>query len=218
MCTDDFIALNECLLNSKSSYKFAPLLTATLGTRSEEVISIKPEDIDLINKKVRLLNCKNGRNRTINISSEFLFLWKFIKELSLDNKWETIFPFHNVSGYQTILFKKKRATGLVEKYPYETNHAIRKMYAQRRFIEEQLKGKTPQQAWDVVQVELGHGNKSRFELFRAYIGISYQDYLKKFKEVYKDPELLKDLKKQVDYILSFKGHLYEYTRYARLKE
>lgn len=73
----------------------------------------------------------------------------------------------NIEGI-TIRREMKRL-GIDVEYPDTTTHAIRKFYAVERYFEELDRGFDEISAWEIVQKELGHGDKFRLPLFRAYI-------------------------------------------------
>lgn len=208
MKTDDFIKLTEACFSSKSNASKLPLLTATIGARMEEVASIKPEDIDLVNNRVNLTNCKNGRNRSVPIKEDFKFLWKYSKEKAQILGFPTILNGIKTDTVRKFLNSMKKKADL-KNYPYESNHAIRKMYAQRRFSEELLKGNSVEDSWINVQKELGHGSKARKELFKTYIGTDLKQFEKNYRQFHEPIISEEEVNRQVEFIKSFEERLSE---------
>lgn len=190
MDIDDYRIFCKTMLQTKYSCRFIPLITGTIGTRLEEALSIKPEEIDLEHKQVFLNNCKNGRKRIVPIADKFMDFWKLVKDYCISHHWETV---SNNICYTTACssFRKVlKKINLSDKYPLQCNHGIRKLYAQRRFIEEIELGFDVNTSWSHVQQELGHGAVSRNQLFRTYIGISKNEF-EKFLDTYREnPELI----------------------------
>lgn len=206
MQTDDFILLSNESFKSSSKASLVPLLIASIGCRIEELSSIKPDEIDLEGHRVYLTNCKNGRNRDLYIRDEFFFLWKFVKERAEKLDYPTILGGIKYESCQNFIGKLKRKLNMTN-YPYEGCHAIRKMYARRRFSEELLKGKSVDESWSKVQRELGHGKRCREDLFKTYIGVG----INKFKEYYSktnEPVISEEeVQRQIEHIRSFENQL-----------
>ena len=169
MMSDEHLKkLREALEAGKTCARFVPLVGAAIGPRSEELRSIKPEDVDLKKGVVHLTNCKNGRNRTVPIRKEFLEDFKKMKDFLVRNNWETVTDGKNESAVNQAIRRALVKCGISDIYHKTSIHAIRKNFATHRYKEERAKGLSKKEAFTIVCKELGH-NSYREYLFKKYI-------------------------------------------------
>lgn len=156
------------LQNGRSEGIKALEITSRTGLRVSEVAWLKPENINLEKNVIEVRHAKNGRYRDVPIRSHDRGYFKELKADTSNRAYIT-------NGVQAESLNKaiRRAmdkVGISEKYPNSTDHAIRKMYARERFMQELNRGLDKNAAWGVVQQELGHGAEHRQELFNTYVG------------------------------------------------
>ena len=144
-------------------------LTYRLGLRSDELS--RPENrsdsIDLDQRVVHLVG-KNGKWRDVPIRERDMPYMAHLKE-RLGPDAQLV---HNVraESLNRSIRREMERVDIAEKYHKTTLHAVRKTYARERMQEERDRGLTERQAWEIVQKELGHGERFRQALYDAYIG------------------------------------------------
>lgn len=168
MSPEDWERLDAYMRSTSSGARSLPFITRSIGTRVEEACSITHGDVDLSAGTVALRNCKNGRRRTVKIPEGDLPRWRRILEESAGQP--TVCMGIRPKSASCALRRALRRLGLSEKYPREGNHAIRKLYARERYLELAGSGMGWREAWGRVQVSLGHGERFRRSLFKAYVG------------------------------------------------
>lgn len=161
-------ALTKELEEGESCAKWVPAVAYAIGARSEEIRSIRPEDIDLKKGVVKLRNCKNGRNRDVPIRKEYRSTLKNVKDYLIANNWVTVTNGYQGSAVNAAIRRAMHRIGISDIYPKSSVHAIRKRYATERFLEERSKGLNQRDAFTAVCRELGH-NKYRPSLFNVYV-------------------------------------------------
>ncbi len=155
--------------DSRSEARTALELSARLGMRVSETVDYRNRGkaIDLENRKVTIVG-KNGKWRDIPIREKDLEYMAALKErIGPDGRFcgNT-----RAESMTRAIRREMKALGISDKYTKTTNHAIRKYYARERMNEEREKGLSEREAWEIVQHELGHGEKFRQALYDAYIG------------------------------------------------
>ena len=177
MSHEDFLKLRERMENSRSFAKDALDIAYRAGLRIDEIAHLRREDIDLEKKTIFVSSegAKNGKERSVPIRDKEL---EYFKDL-LDR--------HPQEGYLTTIQAKSidrairrymdntrddKGQLLSEKYPKETAHAIRKLYATERMQEQRGSEPLPDKkeemkCWDRVSHELGHGD-GREALYKVY--------------------------------------------------
>ncbi len=171
MTREDYKAINNSLQEKRTEAKYAMEITARSGLRVAEVAGLKVAGIRTDTWVVEVREgAKGGRWRDVpireadrnyfsNLKAEMeakgrIYVTNGVKSQSLDR----------------AIRREMKELGLSDKYQDTTEHAIRKMYARERMEEERPHSRSEVEAWERVQVELGHGDKSREKLYRTYVG------------------------------------------------
>lgn len=165
MSKEDFKKLEEAFEKSNSYAKTAIQLGEKLGLRVSEVSKLQGRDIDLMKQEVRIINSKGKRNREVPIRPEDRAYFAALKAKTGD--MERICPIQKESINKAIN-RKLKEMGIKEKYKHTSEHAIRKMYAQKEYDRLRAEGKSIQEAMNEVSKLLGHG-ENRNHLMRQYI-------------------------------------------------
>lgn len=177
MSREDFLKLRERMENSRSFAKDAIEITARCGLRVDEVAHLKREHIDLERKTLFVSGegAKNGRERTVPIRDQDLPYFRDLLNRHTSEGYLTTVKADSINkAIRRYMQDTRDDKGflLSEKYPKETQHAIRKLYATERMKEE--RGQEPladkkeeMKHWDKVSHELGHGN-GREDLYKTY--------------------------------------------------
>lgn len=173
----DFQALRSAMENSRSFAKDALELTYRCGLRVDEVAHLKREDIDLRTGKIYVSpeGAKNGKARTVPIRDKDRFYFEGLLNRYPDNGYLTKIDSKSIDkAIRRYMHNAKDEKGedLAHKYPKETIHGIRKLYATERMHE--LRGDNPlpdkkeeMKHWNIVSAELGHGD-GRDALYNTY--------------------------------------------------
>lgn len=177
MSREDFLKLRERMENSRSFAKDAIEITSRCGLRVDEVAHLKREHIDLEHKTLFVSGegAKNGRERTVPIRDQDLPYFRDLLNRHTSEGYLTTVKADSINkAIRRYMQDTRDDKGclLSEKYPKETQHAIRKLYATERMKEE--RGQEPladkkeeMKHWDKVSHELGHGN-GREDLYKTY--------------------------------------------------
>ncbi len=177
MSREDFLKLRESMEHSRSFAKDAIEITYRTGLRIDEVAHLRREDIDLEKKTIFVSSegAKNGKERTVPIRDKDIAYFSNLLDRSPQEGYLTTIQAKSIDKairrYMTETRDENGRT-LSEKYPKETAHTIRKLYATERMQEE--RGSEPLQDkkeemkhWDKVSHELGHGD-GREALYKTY--------------------------------------------------
>lgn len=163
----DFLRLREYFKDKTTEAKKAIEITARTGLRVKEVARLHADRINLDKGVIEVREgAKNGKYRDVPIQPQDR---DYFVQLKRDNIGRYIC---NGVLEQSLCRGIRRALkdlDLDKKYPKTSEHAIRKMYAQDRYHAELEKCQDERRAWEVVQQELGHGERFRQALFNAYI-------------------------------------------------
>ena len=142
-------------------------ITSRCGLRSKEVARLKYDNIDIDKKQLHIREgSKGGKHRDVEIRDRDI---EYFRELKQSKDHEYVCRGINEDSLNRGIRRSMERLGISKNYNKSTEHAIRKMYATERYAEEHEKGKDSRLAWSKVQVELGHGDKYRSELFKVYI-------------------------------------------------
>lgn len=167
----DYEAIRDKLLEGRSEARYALEITGRCGARIEEAAGLKVEGIRTDTWVLELREgCKNGRERDVPIREQDRVYFTALKE-ECERKGRT-YVCNGVKSrsLDTAIRRVMRELGLSDKYPKTTDHAARKMWARERMAEERPRCHSEVEAWERVQVELGHGDKSRQNLYAVYVG------------------------------------------------
>ena len=167
--------LREELKDSKAAAKIAVELSYRIGLRNRESAFLRGENIDLKNKCVHIREgAKGGKYRDIPIREKDM---EFFRELK-DKTPDTAFCCGGVepSSINKGIRRSMENIGISKEYRKTSEHAIRKIYASERMKEitgtdertDPRQNKKEFDAWRIVQAELGHTDKFRFELYNTY--------------------------------------------------
>lgn len=177
MSRSDFELIRRAMTGCRSFAKDALEITYRVGLRVDEVAHLKAEHIDLANKTIYVSRegAKNGRARTVPIRDKDISYFRDLLERSSDKGYLTSIEAKSIDRAIRRYMKDVRddeGRTLADKYPRETVHCIRKLYATERMQEE--RGQNPlsdkkeeQRHWDKVCAELGHG-EGRETLYKTY--------------------------------------------------
>lgn len=142
-------------------------ISARCGLRVKEVARLRTDCIDLSNKCIHIVEgAKNGKKRDVPIRSKDL---EYFRDLKQHANGEYITGGISEDSINKAIRRSLQRLGLADKYKNTSVHSIRKAYASERYAEELKRVKDERKAWEIVQSELGHGERFRPELFRTYI-------------------------------------------------
>lgn len=139
------------------------------GLRIDEVAMLRPEQIMIEDGYLQVEELhlregtKGGKWRDVRIRPEYVDRIKEIRDQAIKNGWERVTQ-TSKCGTLSDYFRdviKSTDESLAQKYYGTTEHAIRKLYATERVLEETKAGKPLDRAWSTVSVELGHGQDRR---------------------------------------------------------
>lgn len=170
MTREDCDLLRECLLSKNTGARFLVDICSRTGARSEEARSVKAENIRMDRGMLELRNCKNGRDRDVPIRDKDIAFFAALKEYMIEHDWKNACNGITENACNRAIRSAMKEVGISDKYD-QSLHACRKLYARERMDEEQNKGFSWVESWSHVQQELGHGDKYRYELAHAYLGI-----------------------------------------------
>lgn len=172
MDREDFEKLRSVASDSQSPAKDGLELGARFGLRSCEVVGLKGSEIDLEKGVIHIGDyAKGGRHRDIPIREKDRSYAEDLKERSGEGRCVPL----QAESYNRQVRRWMERAEINGKYPNTTEHAIRKMYVKERM--EELRGeeakdprtdKIEREAWEKVQVEIGHGEKMRIALYDTY--------------------------------------------------
>ncbi|MCR4745525.1 MAG: site-specific integrase [Lachnospiraceae bacterium] len=154
---------------SRSEARTALELSARLGMRVNECVDYRNRGscIDIVNRKVHIVG-KNGKWRDVPIRpADIGFMTELKERIGPDGRFCGNTRAESMSR---AIRREMERVGISKEYERTTNHAIRKFYARERMNEEREKGLSERNAWEIVQKELGHGDKFRQVLYDVYIG------------------------------------------------
>lgn len=172
MSHEDYMAIRDSLQGSRSAAKDAIEITARSGLRVNECACLRGRDIDTEKWTLYVSRegAKNGRSRTLEIRPEDRAYYADLKARAGDGY---VCGGIKADSINRRIRDRMQRLGISSKYPKSTEHAVRKMYAQRRMAE--LRGPVPltdqgaeMRAFDIVSAELGHG-EGRTALYNTYI-------------------------------------------------
>ncbi len=171
MDRQDYERIRDRLLEGRSEARYAIEITGRCGARIEEAAGLKVDGIRTDTWTLELREgCKNGRERDVPIREQDRpYFAALKKECELKGR---LYVCNGVKSrsLDTAIRRVMRELGLSDKYPKTTDHAARKMWARERMAEERPRCRSEIEAWERVQVELGHGDKSRKQLYETYVG------------------------------------------------
>lgn len=154
--------------DSKSVARIGVELAMRFGLRAKESSCLSPENIDIANMKIHIVEgAKNGKKRDVPIRPKDLEYARALKVMTNGQRYVCGGSSRDVINLG--IRREMKRLGIDVEYPDTTTHAIRKFYAVERYSEELDRGLDEISAWEIVQKELGHGDKFRLPLFRAYI-------------------------------------------------
>ena len=171
----DYEMLSVALSNTRSKGRDAADIGIRVGLRIDEIAHLKAERINIDEAIIEVREgAKNDRDRDVPIRLEHLVYFENLKSKIGTGYVTGGILADSINAHMRRQMKKLISldgTGrsLDEKYPCETEHAIRKAYARERMAEERIKGKSERCAWNIVCDELGHG-EDRKDLYATYIG------------------------------------------------
>ena len=172
MSRDDLNKLKCELGKSKSPNVLRAIeITSRTGLRVNEVSHLRFDHIDLDKGCIHAVEgTKNGKKRDVPIREKDVeFFWNLKYNVKQKSPYVCggILP----DSINKAIRRAMEKTGLNRKYINTTEHAVRKLYATELFQEELERLHDERRVWEVVQQELGHGNRFRENLFRTYIKI-----------------------------------------------
>lgn len=144
-------------------------IASRCGLRSEEIACLRFDRINLDKMMIEVREgAKNGKSRDVPIRPADRDYFRSLKSQK-DHQYVT----HGIkaTSINKAIRDSMKRVGLADKYNLTTIHSIRKLYATARYCEEYDKCHDQKTAWAVVQAEIGHGERFRAELFRAYVKI-----------------------------------------------
>lgn len=158
--------------DSKSAGRDAIEIASKTGLRVKEISRLKASQIDL--KRGILVNVwrKGNKHMDLKIREKDISYFSDLKQRMGEGR---VCPISEDSINKSIR-KEMQRVGIDKNYANTTNHAIRKLYVHERMAE--LRGKTAgdpktdrteREAWEKVQVELGHGEQFRQALYNTYV-------------------------------------------------
>ena len=171
----DYVILSEELSHTRSKGRDAADIGIRVGLRIDEIAHLKAERINIDEAIIEVWEgAKNDRNRDVPIRMEHLDYFANLKN-KVGSGYVTggiladSINAHTRRQMKKIISPDGTGRSLDEKYPCETEHAIRKAYARERMVEERAKGRSERRSWNTVCDELGHG-EDRKVLYATYIG------------------------------------------------
>lgn len=177
MSREDFSRLQERMAESRSFAKDALEITSRIGARVDEVAHLKREDINIEARTIYISpeGAKNGRARTVPIREKDLPYFQDLLERYPTAGYLSQITAQSIDkAIRRYMADTKDKDGipLSVKYPKQTEHAIRKMYATERMQQERgseplADRKEELKHWDTVSHELGHGD-GREALYKVY--------------------------------------------------
>lgn len=166
---EDIQRLRADLMGRRTMGVYALEIGARCGLRAKEIEHLKSDCINLDRWVIEIREGgKNGKYRDIPIRVKDRDYFSQLKASTPPGAYVTQ-GVKRDSLNHAIREAMKRC-GISDKYIKSAIHAIRKYYARERFREEIAAGQDRRHAWQVVQMELGHGSGFRKALFDAYIG------------------------------------------------
>lgn len=177
MSRDDLNRLKETMKEARSFSRDALEISSRCGLRVDEIAHLKAEHIDLNNKTLYVSpeGAKNGRERVVPIRDKDIIYFGELKDRSPARGYLTNINAKSIDKSIRRYMNQttdNRGESLGHKYPRETIHSIRKLYATERMRE--LRGNEPladkreeMKCWDKVSQELGHG-AGRENLYKTY--------------------------------------------------
>lgn len=164
---DDFQKLQNHFSDKKTQSAKAIEITARAGLRVKEVARLRADHIDLEKKLIYVREgAKNGKYRDVPIRDKDV---PYFANLKANCASGYITEGNTENSLNKGIRRAMHDLGISEKYHCTSEHAIRKMYATERMMEERAKGLDERSAWCIVQQELGHGKSFRSELYRVYV-------------------------------------------------
>ncbi len=143
-------------------------LAIRFGLRVKESAHLHTGNINIERRYIFVREgAKGGKRRYVPIREKDLAFAKELKEKVKHQEY--VLGGVTRDAINKGIRREMQVLGIDKHYPDTTNHSIRKYYAVERFNEEIAKGKDEISAWETVQRELGHGDKFRTPLYRAYI-------------------------------------------------
>ena len=177
MSKSDFLALRQAMEDSRSFAKDALEISYRVGLRIDEVAHLRVEDINLESNTIYVSpeGAKNGRERTVPIRDGDIGYFRDLLNRSPAAGYLTQITDKSIDrAIRRYMEKTKDSEGLElsKKYPNETVHALRKLYATERMKEERGdrpldNRKAEMKHWNKVCTELGHG-EGRSNLYKTY--------------------------------------------------
>ena len=141
------------------------LIAEALGTRAEETVTIKGNDIDVEKGTVTVLKGKGGRPREVPIPEDRTEAFRAFKEDFGDSRIVDIEKNSLNDEFRDL----RKDLGITELDGHKTGiHAIRKLYCTEHFDELVASGMSKKEAWDPVCDWIGHG-ENRNDLFKKYV-------------------------------------------------
>lgn len=154
--------------SSRSEGLTALEISSRTGLRIKEIARLETKNVDLEKGIIRVREGgKNGKYRDVPIRERDKAYFAEIKALRVGERF--LCRGVGEDGLNRAIRREMKACGLDGKYNTTTNHAIRKLYATERMKEEVERGRSEKEAWQIVQVELGHGAVFREKLFNTYV-------------------------------------------------
>lgn len=164
---DDIELLRQEMAERTTEGKKAVEIAYRCGLRSKEIARLHSSCINTDKWVLEVREgAKNGRDRDVPIRERDRAYFANLKAETAGD-----YVCHGVSE-ESLNKAVRRALseiGLSEKYRDSTIHAIRKAYATERMMEERQNQDDERKAWEVVQQELGHGNRFRQNLYNTYV-------------------------------------------------
>lgn len=166
---EDIELLRSDLMGRRTMGGVALEIGARCGLRIKEIEHLKGDRINLDKWVIEIREGgKNGKFRDIPIRPKDRAYFAALKAGTAPGAYITKGVKRDSLNHSIREAMKRR--GISDKYIKSAMHAIRKHYARERYREELQAGQDRRQAWEVVQMELGHGKGFRKALFSAYIG------------------------------------------------
>lgn len=168
----DFEKVREEASKSTSPARDGLELGYRFGLRACEVVGLQGKQIDLEKNVLHLTETKGGKHRDVPIRERDREFARDLKERAGDGLCVPL----KQDSFQRQLKRYIERAGLSDKYQNTTEHAIRKLYVRERM--EELRGTekadpridhNERNAWEIVQQEIGHGEKFRSALYNTYV-------------------------------------------------
>ncbi len=167
----DYENIKGTLKNGRSEAKHAIEITYRCGARIAEACGLKVEGIRTDKWVIEIREgAKAGKIRDVPIRpQDRQYFADLKKEMEAKGRIYVTNGIKSDSANKAIR-RTMKELGISEKYPDSTDHTVRKLYARERMEEERPSSRSEVEAWERVQVELGHGDKSRKALYETYVG------------------------------------------------